>query len=119
MLEHVGRRSGKLRRTPLEVIHREGDAFTLCSGTGPSADWYRNLKSNPPAALWVGSRRHNAECRFLDSSEAATVFARYETEHPKAAARLMDLMGVSHDGAHEGRMAIVARVPMVEIRLKD
>jgi len=117
MLEHLGRRSGKLRRTPLEVVHQADDAYTLCSGTGPNADWYRNLKSNPPVSLWVGSRRHNAECRFLGDSEAATAWARYEAGHPTAAVRLMDLMGVSHNGTHAGRMAMVAKVPMVEIRV--
>jgi deazaflavin-dependent oxidoreductase (nitroreductase family) len=118
MLEHVGRRSGKTRQTPLEVVHRDDDAFILCSGTGPDADWYRNLKSNPAQALWVGSHRHEVDQRFLVDSEAATTFAGYEQAHPKAAARLTDLMGVSHDGTHGGRMEMVAKIPMVELRLR-
>ncbi len=117
MLEHLGRRSGKLRQTPLEVVRRNGDSYILCSGTGPNADWYRNLKSNPAAALWVGSSRHEVEQRFLDQSEAATTFAFYEQAHPKAAARLTDLMGVSHDGTHRGRMEMMAKIPMVELRV--
>lgn len=119
MLEHIGRRSGKLRQTPLEVVTRGGDSYTICSGTGPGADWYRNIKAEPAAALWVGSRRHEVEQRFLDDSEAATTFARYEQAHPKAAARLTELMGVSHDGTHESRQAMVAEIPMVEMRLRD
>lgn len=117
MLEHQGRRSGKLRQTPLEVVQHDRDRFVLCSGTGPNADWYRNLKANPAVALWVGARRHEVGQRFLDASEAATTFARYERAHPKAAARLTNLMGVSHDGTHEGRMEMVAAIPMVELRL--
>ncbi|MCP4966855.1 MAG: nitroreductase family deazaflavin-dependent oxidoreductase [bacterium] len=119
MLEHIGRRSGKIRQTPLEVVHHDGDAFVLCSGTGPDADWYRNLKSNPATALWVGSSRHEVEQRFLDDSEAATTFAVYEQAHPKAAERLTELIGVSHDRTHKGRMDMVARIPMVELRLCD
>lgn len=118
MLEHEGRRSGKLRQTPLEVVRRQDDSYILCSGTGPKADWYRNIRANPAVGLWVGSRRHEVDQRFLDKSESATVFAGYELAHSKAAARLMDLMGVSHDGTHEGRMAIVAKIPMVEMRLR-
>lgn len=117
MLEHQGRRSGKLRRTPLEIVNRDGDRFVLSSGTGPNADWYRNLKANPALALWVGYRRHEVGQRFLDPSEAATTFAQYEQAHPKAAARLTNLMGVSHDGTHGGRMKMVAGIPMVELRL--
>jgi deazaflavin-dependent oxidoreductase (nitroreductase family) len=119
MLEHEGRRSGKLRQTPLEVVQRHGNAYVLCSGTGPGADWYRNLKAKPALALWVGSTRHRVDQRFLDDSEAATVFAGYESAHPKAADRLTDLMGVSHDGTHEGRVKMVAAIPMVELRLAD
>ncbi len=117
MLEHIGRRSGKLRRTPLEAVHRNADSYTLCSGTGPDADWFRNIKAQPAIALWVGSRRYEVEQRFLTDSEAATTLAAYEASHPKAAERLLDLMGISHDGTHEGRMGIVAGIPMVEIRL--
>lgn len=118
MLEHIGRRSGKLRQTPLEVVHRDGDTYVICSGTGPNADWYRNIKSRPTEGLWVGSTRHNVEQRFLEDSEAATVFAGYEQGHPKAATKLMDVMGVSHDGTHDSRVAMVAKIPMVELRIR-
>lgn len=119
MLEHIGRRSGKVRQTPLEVVKRDEDAYTLCSGTGPKADWYRNLKSQPARALWVGARRNEVDQRFLTDSEAATAFAEYERAHPKAAARLQELMGVSHDGTHDGRVAMVRQIPMVELRLRS
>jgi deazaflavin-dependent oxidoreductase (nitroreductase family) len=118
MLEHTGRRSGKLRQTPLEVVRRDGDAYTLCSGTGPNADWYRNISAKPATGLWVGSKRYAVDQRFLDDSEAATTFAAYEAKHPKAADRLTDLMGVSHDGTHSGRQAMMASIPMVELRLR-
>ncbi len=118
MLEHVGRRTGQTRYTPLEVVERNADAFTICSGTGPDADWYRNIRTKPAVALWVGSKRHAVEQRLLTSSEAATAFARYEAAHPKAAERLMELMGASHDGTHEGRRRMVESIPMVELRIK-
>ncbi len=118
MLEHVGRRSGLTRYTPLEVVQGRGDSYVLCSGTGANADWYRNIRSQPPTALWVGSRRHPVGLRFLEASEAATVFAGYESAHPKAAERLMGLMGIGHDGTHAGRMEMVARIPMVEVTVQ-
>lgn len=118
MLEHTGRRSGKLRQTPLEVVKHDGDSYLLCSGTGPNADWYRNINVAPAVALWVGRHRHPVEQRFLEPSEAATVFAGYEQAHPKAATKLMQLMGVSHDGTHDSRVAMVERIPMVEIRIR-
>lgn len=118
MLEHTGRRTGRLRQTPLEVVKRNEDAYVLCSGTGPNADWYRNIKNRPATGLWVGSRRYAVDQRFLSDNEAATVFAGYERAHPKAATRLQQLMGVSHDGTHDGRVKMVRQIPMVEMRLR-
>ena len=118
MLEHQGRRSGKLRQTPLEVVRRQEDSYILCSGTGPNADWYRNIRAKPALALWVGSRKHPVDQRFLEPAEGATVFAHYEEAHPKAATRLMEMMGVSHDGTHDSRVAMVETIPMVEMRLR-
>ena len=46
------------------------------------------------------------------------MFAAYERAHPKAASRLQQLMGVSHDGTHQGRVAMVRQIPMVEMRLR-
>lgn len=100
------------------MVQRDGDAYALCSGTGPNADWYRNIKKRPAVALWVGPRRYPVDQRFLSDSAAATVFARYERAHPKAATRLLQLMGVSHDGTHEGRVTMVEQIPMVEMRLR-
>lgn len=118
MLEHIGRRSGKLRRTPLEVVQRDGDAYVLCSGTGPDADWWRNIKAQPASALWVGSKRCRVDQRFLDGTEAATVLAGYEHAHPKAAQRLLALLDREHDGTHAGRIGVVGQMPMVEFRLE-
>jgi deazaflavin-dependent oxidoreductase (nitroreductase family) len=118
MLEHRGRRSGLLRRTPLETVHRQGDRYVLCSGTGPKADWYRNLRAAPAEALWVGTHRYPVAQRFLPDEEAAAAFAAYEAAHPKAAARLSDMMGVSYDGSDAGRVAMVAQIPMVELAVQ-
>jgi deazaflavin-dependent oxidoreductase (nitroreductase family) len=118
MLEHRGRRSGLLRRTPLETVRRDGDRYVLCSGTGPKADWYRNLHAAPAEALWVGAHRFPVTQRFLADAEAAAAFAVYEGAHPKAAARLTDMMGISYDGTDAGRVAMVAQIPMVELTLQ-
>ncbi|MCP3996110.1 MAG: nitroreductase family deazaflavin-dependent oxidoreductase [bacterium] len=117
MLEHTGRRSDRLRQTPLAVIRRQDNSYTVCSETGPDADWYRNIKANPATRMWVGSHRYDVEQRFLDDSEAATALARCEADRPKTAARLTSRLGMPHDGTHQGRMKMVREIPMVELRL--
>lgn len=116
MIEHTGRKSGTLYRTVLEVAGRNPDVreWISTSGTGPNADWYRNLEAGCLQAVWLGSSRHaNATVRFLEADEAGPVFATYEAEHQKAAVKLMASMGVSYDGTDEGRVDMMRQIPMV------
>ena len=116
MIEHRGRSSGSRYQTVLEVAGRHPDRneWISSSGTGPNADWYRNIEVNGVDAVWIGSTRHApASARFLEAEESGTVFARYEDAHPKAAAKLMDSMGDSYDGSDEGRIEMMRSIPMV------
>jgi len=114
MIEHLGRKSGTLFRTVLEVAGRRGDAYVVTSGTGPRADWYRNILAGGVEAVWVGSMRHQASVGQLTSEEAAAVFALYENDHAKAAAVLMEKMGVEYDGTDDGRVVMMEQIPMIE-----
>lgn len=115
MVEHRGRKSGDLYRTVLEVVGRYPDEneWIVASGTGPKADWYRNLKAGTLEAVWVGSKRSDATARFLDAEEAGCVFHDYEMAHPKTASRLMNSMGASYDGTDDGRVEMLHGMPMV------
>lgn len=121
MIEHRGRRSGTLYRTVIEVAGRlpEPPEYVCTSGTGPAADWYRNLQADGVDAVWVGSTRHEASVRFLEPAEAASVMAEYEREHPKTAAKLYDVMGVSYDGTEAGLVEMMEQIPMVAFSLED
>ena len=115
LLEHTGRKSGKVFQTPLEVAHRRSDAdeWVVCSGFGPTSDWYRNLQADQDVAIWLGSKRYPARARFLSNEEAVAAMQAYERAHPKAAAKLESLMGVAHDGTPESWLAMMERIPMV------
>jgi deazaflavin-dependent oxidoreductase (nitroreductase family) len=115
MIEHRGRKSGSPYRTVLEVAGRypDRDEWIVTSGTGPKADWYRNLEAGNLEAVWVGSRRSDATVRFLEAEEAGSVFHDYETAHPKTASKLMNSMGVSYDGSDDGRIEMMRSIPMV------
>lgn len=120
MLEHRGRKSGNLYRTVVEVAGRgAGDnTYIVTSGTGPHADWYRNILAGGLVAVWVGSRKHPASVRTLEPDEAGSVFAVYERDHPKTAIKLMDSMGVGYDGTDAGRIEMMRKIPMVEFAIE-
>lgn len=113
MIEHRGRSSGVVHRTVVEVAGRLDDSWVVASGYGPSADWYRNLRAGGLEAVWIGNRRYGATVRFLEASEAAEVFSRYEADHPRMADVLMHGLGVSYDGSDAGRVAMMRSIPMV------
>ncbi len=117
MMEHRGRRSGRLYRTVVEVVgrsHEAGEWFVV-SGYGRKTDWYRNLRAGHLQAIWLGSRRVEARARFLDDSEAAEVLAAYEGAHPRMATVLLGQLGLSYDGTDEGRIAMMSQLPMVAL----
>jgi deazaflavin-dependent oxidoreductase (nitroreductase family) len=113
MIEHRGRTSHTLHRTVIEVAAHRRNEWVCASGTGPTADWYLNIREGGLEAIWVGSRKHRASARFLSDAEAADVMAGYEKAHPRTAAKLYAVMGVSYDGTDAGRVEMMARVPMV------
>lgn len=115
LLEHIGRKSKNLYQTPLEVAHHDPDRdeYIVTSGTGVKADWYRNIQASPAVAIWLGNHHYPVVQRFLPTEEAVEVMKGYEREHPKAAAKLESMMGVSHDESRESWMAMMERIPMI------
>jgi deazaflavin-dependent oxidoreductase (nitroreductase family) len=115
LVDHVGRRLGTAYQTALEVVeHDEATGeYVVCSGTGPRADWYRNLVAAPAQSVQVRTSRWTPTQRLLDDAEAAARFARYEHAHAKPAARLLKSMGNTYDGTDGDRLRMIADMPMV------
>lgn len=115
LLTHQGRVSGQVHRTPVEVVMHDATTreYIVCSGTGPRADWYRNIAVAPVIEVQVRNRQWRPTQRMLSQREAAERFAAYEAAHPTTARRLLESMGNSYDGTDDGRLAMMAAMPMV------
>jgi deazaflavin-dependent oxidoreductase (nitroreductase family) len=55
VLTHVGRRSGRVYRTPIKYFRRDGD-YVLALMYGTDADWLRNLEAAGGGQLRHGGR---------------------------------------------------------------
>ena len=53
LLEHTGRKSGKIYATPLQYEKIDGQYY-VGAGRGPNADWYKNILTNPNVHVRVG-----------------------------------------------------------------
>lgn len=115
MIEHRGRKSGRLHRTVVEVVGRSSDDRErfVVSGFGTKTDWYQNLLAGQLEAIWLGNRRVPSSVRFLDHVEAAGILARYERAHPRTARLLLNQLGLVYDGTDAGRIAMMPELPMV------
>ena len=121
LLTHVGRRSGIEYQTAIEIVEHDkqrGEYF-VCSGTGPHADWYQNITAHPAVRVQVGNRSWQPSQRFLSQQEAAERFARYEAKHRRMAGVLLRSMGNTYDGTDEGRIQMMAHMPMVGFSSTD
>jgi len=117
LLNHVGRVSGKRRQTVVEVVEHTGDdAYIVCSGFGARADWYRNVLAHPGVLIQVGARTVPAVAEPLSADEGGAYMARYAPRHPRAAARLVRMMGFRVDGSVEDYLAVGRELPFLRLR---
>lgn len=54
-LEHLGRRSGKVYRIPLNAF-RHDDTITLALTYGPKVDWFRNIRAAGGCRIRMGAQ---------------------------------------------------------------
>lgn len=118
---HVGRTSGKLRVTVLEVARYDRDTgeSVVASAYGATADWYRNLQQTPARLIRTGRREYVPEQRFLDADEARAVAVAMRTANPfemRIANRVMDAIGAVPKGTFSDPVDLIASFPMVAFR---
>ena len=68
IISTFGRKSGKVRRTPIEYF-RKGDLIYAISGFERDPDWYRNLKANPLVTLQTNQGTHHVLARTPETEE--------------------------------------------------
>ena len=89
ILEHRGRKSGKLYRIPV-VARRTADGFLIPMPFGEGTDWVRNvLAAGSCAIVWKGRRFEADQARTVDNQEAAPSFDRIQR-------RLLPIIGIQH-----------------------
>jgi deazaflavin-dependent oxidoreductase (nitroreductase family) len=71
VLEHRGRRSGKVFRTPV-VVRRVGDGFIVPMPWGEGTDWYRNVRAAGEAMIRWNGRTYRVDQPEVLETEAAS-----------------------------------------------
>lgn len=112
LLETKGRRSGRIRLTPIEYGYNEQTgAYFLMSGWRGKSDWYRNARACPRVRLWVGNRRLNARAVPATNEEVVQELEKALMVYPQAAKTWTGYSGIQYDGSRSSLQQIARCFP--------
>ena len=83
-----GRRTGKLRRTPVSVLDLDGRRYLLAGF--PGADWAANARAAGTGTLAVGRREQRVRLVELSPAEAVPVLRAWPARIPQGAKIMRD-----------------------------
>jgi deazaflavin-dependent oxidoreductase (nitroreductase family) len=78
LLEHRGRKSGRVFVTPLLYMRDGADVVIVASqgGRAEHPQWYRNLVANPEAVIEIGRQRRPVRAVVADAEQRARLWPR-------------------------------------------
>lgn len=121
LLQHMGRKSGTIRKAVLEVVRHDtdSDTYTVCSGFGIKSQWFQNLQANPDVNIQVGGRKLKAHANLLSPEECGEEMVRYAEAHPQLANNLIQIIGLEAPETVEGYRALAEEwLPFVRFTIR-
>ena len=118
LVTHRGRRSGRVRRTVVELVRYEPATkeCIVAFGRGARSDWYRDLRSHPALLIESGHDRYVTERRFLAPEEVVAELRDDARRHPNAARLIGRCLGVALGESQAALSTLAAALPMVSLR---
>ncbi|NML51115.1 nitroreductase family deazaflavin-dependent oxidoreductase [Streptomyces sp. R302] len=118
LLIHTGRQSGRSREVVLEVVARDRHqgTWTVASGFGPEAQWYRNLRHTPQATIQFGRGYYVVTAQFPTPEEGGRIMTEYARRHPRAARTLCRYMGFPVEGDTIDFRSAGEQIPFVRLK---
>jgi len=106
-ITHVGRRSGKVRRTILAVLRfdeKTKEIYAVSAWKG--SDWYFNIQASPALQVETGFVRYVPQQRTLSPEEITTTFMEYCKQHPIFSRMVCRIPGWKWDSTYEEFLAL-------------
>ena len=101
-LTHVGRLTGKVRRTILAVLKfDEKTKEILAVSAWKGSDWYYNIQAAPALQVETGFVRYVPAQRILSPEEITTAFMEYRKRHPIFSRMICRIPGWKWDSTNE------------------
>lgn len=120
LINHIGRKSGLLRKVVVEVVRHDKESKTIivASGFGTKSQWYQNLRKTPDVNIQLGTKKYTAHAEFLSAEQGADEMVDYAHRHPSAARELPKLMGYRVDGTDDDYRTLGREIPFVALNYR-
>lgn len=118
-LTHVGRRSGKVRRTVLAVLRfdrQTNELYAVSAWKG--SDWYANIQASPALEVASGFARYAPVQRTLAPEEIAAALLAYRKRHPLFSRIICRIPGWKWDSTPEEFLELAHTLRGVAFRPK-
>jgi deazaflavin-dependent oxidoreductase (nitroreductase family) len=117
LVTHLGRRSGKVRRTVLAVLRYDAETKEIMAISAWSAsEWYKNILVCPALQVETGFTRYAPAQRFLAPEEIATLFEAYRRECPTFSRIVCRIPGWKWNSSHEELLVLAQTLRGVAFR---
>ena len=118
VLVHRGRKSGRVFKTPIEIMvdDLERGELVVAPMWGRDSDWYRNVVAGGLVEIHVRGERRQVEWRELDQVERRAAMAAYRDAHP-VYSRIILRMLVRVNGLDgDPEEAVLRELPILGLR---
>lgn len=118
-ITHVGRHSGKVRRTVLAALRfdeQTQEIYAVSAWKG--SDWYANIQARPAQQVECGFVRYAPVQRTLSPEEIAAAFIDYRRQHPIFSRMICRIPGWKWDSTDEEFLALAHTLRGVAFRPK-
>jgi deazaflavin-dependent oxidoreductase (nitroreductase family) len=118
VLVHRGRKSGKLYKTPVEVLrddHERGE-LVVSPMWGRDSDWYRNVVAGGLIEAHVHGEKRQVEWRELDEPERRAAINAYREGHPLYSRMTLRMLVRVNGFEGNPEEAVLRELPMLGLR---
>jgi deazaflavin-dependent oxidoreductase (nitroreductase family) len=101
-ITHIGRRSGKIRKTILAVLRFDPQTREILAVSAwKGSDWYYNIQAAPALHVESGRVQYVPQQRTLSPEEITTAFLEYRKQHPLFSRIICRIPGWKWDSTYE------------------
>jgi deazaflavin-dependent oxidoreductase (nitroreductase family) len=118
VLVHRGRKSGKVFKTPVEIMldSPERGELVVAPMWGRDSDWYRNVLAGGLVEVHIRGEERQVEWRELEEAERRVAIDAYREVHPMYSRMILRMLVRVNGLEGDPAQAVLRELPMLALR---